>query len=200
MTLPEHPYLPGALAEDVADRQVAWPVAEATTVFDKPYLRVGLETIVDGTGAQHERVIVRPRGAVGVVALDDDDRILLVEQYRHPVGRRMIELPAGMLDVEGESPVDAAARELAEEADVVASTWRPLLDLAMTPGYSSERIALFEATGLSPLPEDERIVREAEEADMVQWWVPLADARRAVVEGRISDAKTVAGILAVART
>jgi 8-oxo-dGTP pyrophosphatase MutT (NUDIX family) len=194
----EHPTLPGRLAESgVADSQVSWPVPHSEAVYDSAYIGLRLDTIADPSGDEHVRAVVSPHGAVAVVALDDDDRVLLVEQYRHATGRRLIELPAGTLDVEGEGELDAAKRELAEEADVVAASWEPLLDLAMTPGYSSERIQVFVATGLSAVADADRTTREAEEADMAQWWLPFDDAIGAVLQGRISDAKTVAALLAV---
>lgn len=196
-----HPSLPGLLAPAaLADSDQAWPVARTSAIHDSAYLSVRSDTIVDADGGEHPRIVVTPHGAVAVVALDDEGRVLLVEQYRHPVGRRLLELPAGTLDVEGEEPLAAAGRELAEEADVVASTWAPLLTLSMTPGYSTEQIEVFVASGLSAVPEDERTAREAEEADMAQWWVPLDDAVAACLDGRIADAKTVAALLAVQAT
>ena len=193
-----HPSLPGLLADPlIGDSDESWPVSSSETAYESPYVSLTVDAIVDPTGAEHSRAVVRPHGAVAVVAVDDADRLLLVEQYRHPTGRRLLELPAGTLDVAGESPADAAARELAEEADVRASTWSDLLHLHMTPGYSTERIEVYLATGLTAVDEDDRTVREAEEAHMEQWWLPFADAVTAVLDGRITDAKTVAAILAV---
>jgi 8-oxo-dGTP pyrophosphatase MutT (NUDIX family) len=194
----QHPALPGLLADDaIGDGDESWPVAESVPAYESPYVSLTVDTIVDPTGEQHARAVVRPNGAVAVVAIDDADRLLLVEQYRHPTGRRLLELPAGTLDVEGEQPQDAAARELAEEADVVAATWAPLLHLQMTPGYSTERIQVYVAGGLTPVAEADRTEREAEEAHMAQWWMPFDAAVTAVLDGRIADAKTVAAILAV---
>lgn len=194
----DHPTLPGLLADDgVADSDRSWPVARSETIYDSAYISLRSDTIVDSTGDEHVRAVVTPNNAVAVVALDADDRVLLVEQYRHPTGRRLLELPAGTLDVEGEGPGDAAKRELAEEADVVAASWTPLMELTMTPGHSTERIQVFVATGLSAVADADRTTREAEEADMTQWWMPFGDAVDAALRGRISDAKTVAAILAV---
>lgn len=193
----EHPRLPGSLApSDLEDHPHAWPVAESTRRWDNPFLSLRTDRIVDPAGGEHDRAVVEHRGAVAVLALDEDDRVLLVEQYRHPLGLRMLELPAGVLDVDGESSRAAAVRELGEEADVAAATWEELFTLAATPGYSTEQWILWRATGLSPLPEHARTQREAEEADLVQWWMPLDDAVRAVFAGRIGDALTVAGVLA----
>lgn len=194
----EHPDLPGLLAATaIGDSDESWPVASSDARFESPYVSLTVDTIVDPSGDEHARAVVRPNGAVAVVAIDDADRLLLVEQYRHPTGRRLLELPAGTLDVDGEAPLDAAARELAEEADVVAATWSPLLHLQMTPGYSTERIQVYVAGDLTPVAADARTEREAEEAHMNQWWLPFGDAVAAVLEGRIADAKTVAAILAV---
>lgn len=193
-----HPTLPGRLAaSDVSDTEHVWPVADSTSIHSSDYISLRSDTIVDPSGDEHVRAVVTPHGAVAVVTLDNDDRLLLVEQYRHAMGRRLLELPAGTLDVEGEDALDAAKRELAEEADVVAATWTPLLDLAMTPGHSTERIQVFVATGLTAVADADRTTREAEEADMAQWWMPFDDAVDAALHGRIADAKTVAAILAV---
>ena len=194
-----HPRLPGRLATSLETHAVAWPVAESEVGYASDYLTLTVDTIVGPDQQRHDRVVVRPRRAVGVVAVDEDRRILLVEQYRHPMGRRMLEIPAGLMDVEGEDPHQTAARELAEETDLVAGSWRQLVTLAPTVGYSTETITLFVATDLSAVAEDERTVREAEEADMSQWWVDLDTAVEACLDGRIIDAKTVVAVLAVAR-
>lgn len=194
-----HPRLPGRLATSLETHAVAWPVAESEVGYASDYLTLTVDTIVGPDQQRHDRVVVRPRRAVGVVAVDEDRRILLVEQYRHPMGRRMLEIPAGLMDVEGEDPHQTAARELAEETDLAAGSWRQLVTLAPTVGYSTETITLFVATDLSAVAEDERTVREAEEADMSQWWVDLDTAVEACLDGRIVDAKTVVAVLAVAR-
>jgi 8-oxo-dGTP pyrophosphatase MutT (NUDIX family) len=193
----DHPTLPGRLASDgLRDEPHSWPVATSTARYSSPYLSVRTDAIVDPAGLSHDRAVVQPHGAVGIFAVDDDDRVLLVEQYRHPVRARLLELPAGTLDVDGEAAQAAAERELMEEADLSADQWEHLLSLAATPGYSTELWTVFRAAGLHPVPPSERVERQAEEAEMVQWWMPFADAVAAVLDGRISDAMTVAGILA----
>jgi 8-oxo-dGTP pyrophosphatase MutT (NUDIX family) len=192
-----HPSLPGRLADRlIADTAEAWPVASSEPQYESPYVSVTVDTIVDPSGAEHGRAVVRPNGAIGVLAFDDSDRLLLVEQYRHPVGRRLLEIPAGTLDVPGEASRDAAARELAEEADLEAAQWESVLHLLATPGYSTEAWEVFRATGLSAVAEADRTVREAEEADMAQWWLPFDQAVDAVLAGRVADSMTVAAILA----
>jgi 8-oxo-dGTP pyrophosphatase MutT (NUDIX family) len=193
----DHPRLPGRIPPSgYGDRPAQWPVETSTSRYASPFLSVRTDAIVDSQGEVHDRVVVRPRGAVGILALDEDDRVLLVEQYRHPVGARLLEIPAGTLDVDGESAQGAAERELAEEGDVTAGEWQELFGIAATPGYSTERWRLFRATELNPVPVGDRAERHAEEADLDQWWMPLDEAVTAIFDGRISDALTIVGILA----
>ncbi|WP_374021498.1 NUDIX domain-containing protein [Mycobacterium sp. HNNTM2301] len=139
------------------------------------------------------REIVEHFGAVAVVALDDDDNIPMVYQYRHAFGRRLWELPAGLLDVGGEPPHLTAARELHEEAGLKADTWRVLVDLNSTPGFSDESVRVYLATGLTEL---ERPEAHDEEADMTLQWYPIEEATDMVLRGEIVNAIAVAGILA----
>jgi 8-oxo-dGDP phosphatase len=139
------------------------------------------------------REVVEHFGAVAVVALDDHGNIPMVYQYRHPLGRRLWELPAGLLDVHGEAAHLTAARELKEEAGLQAGTWRVLVDLDSTPGFSDESVRVYLATGLS---EVDRPEAHHEEADMALQWFPLAEAARRVLSGEIVNAIAVAGILA----
>ncbi|MCA5893434.1 NUDIX hydrolase [Isoptericola sp. NEAU-Y5] len=137
-------------------------------------------------------------GAVAVVVLDDDDRVLLLRQYRHPVRSSLWEVPAGLLDVDGEPAVGAAARELAEEADLTAEVWAVLADYATTPGASNEAVRVFLARGLAEVPGDERHTRTGEEAGMVPVWVPLDEAVGLVLDGSLHNPSTVVGVLAAA--
>ena len=193
-----HPDLPGHLADPavMADSSIEWTVSSSSREFSNDYLTVDIDTIVDPDDGEHPRVVVQPHGAVGILAVDDQDRVLLVEQYRHPVRHRMLEIPAGTLDVEGEAALDAAVRELAEEADLAADHWERELRLFSTPGYSSEEWTVFRASGLRPVPDEDRTDRVAEEADMQQWWLPFDAAVDAVLDGRIGDGMTVAAVLA----
>ncbi|MCV7354762.1 NUDIX domain-containing protein [Mycolicibacterium fluoranthenivorans] len=144
-------------------------------------------------GHTARREVVEHYGAVAVVALDDQDNIALVYQYRHPLGRRLWELPAGLLDLGGEPPVDTAARELKEEAGLAAASWAVLVDVDSTPGFSDESVRIFLATGLTEVDRPE--VRD-EEADLTLAWVPLATAVARVFAGEIVNSLAVAGILA----
>ncbi|WP_217184388.1 NUDIX hydrolase [Streptomyces sp. AC495_CC817] len=143
------------------------------------------------------RQYVDHTGAVAIVAIDDDDRVLLIQQYRHPIRHRDWELPAGLLDVEGEDPLGAAQRELAEETDLEAAHWEPLLSTFATPGGSNEIVHFFLATGLSAIADPH--AREDEEADIRLERVPLTDAVTAVLEGRMHNALLAIGLLAAER-
>ncbi|WP_336992405.1 NUDIX hydrolase [Leucobacter sp. VD1] len=133
-------------------------------------------------------------GAVAVVALDADDRMLLIQQYRHPIAHRDWEIPAGLMDAPGEAGLRAAQRELAEEADVQAARWDLLLDVYLSPGGTSEAMRIFLARDLSVVEHD--YVRGEEEAELVPRWVPLDDVVAAALAGRVQNAVTVSAALA----
>jgi 8-oxo-dGDP phosphatase len=139
------------------------------------------------------REIVEHYGAVAIVAMDDEGRIPMVHQYRHPFGRRLWELPAGLLDVHGEAPHLTAARELREEVGLHAQTWQVLVDLDSTPGFSDESVRVYLATGLTQVDRPEA---HDEEADMTLQWYPIDEAVRRVFSGEIVNSLAVAGILA----
>jgi 8-oxo-dGDP phosphatase len=139
------------------------------------------------------REVVENFGAVAIVAMDDDGRIPLVYQYRHPFGRRLWELPAGLLDIDGEAPHLTAARELREEAGLRAETWQVLTDLDSAPGFSDESVRVYLATGLT---EIERPQAHDEEADMTLEWYPIVEAVQRVFSGEIANSIAVSGILA----
>ncbi|WP_251442220.1 MULTISPECIES: NUDIX domain-containing protein [unclassified Microbacterium] len=136
-------------------------------------------------------------GAAAVVAVDEERRVLLIQQYRHPIRQRDWELPAGLLDVAGEDPMDAARRELAEEADLTAEGWEPLVSTYTTPGSNSEIIHIYLATGLSPAAES--FARTDEEADIRLAWVPLDEAADGVLAGRLRNGILAVGVLAAER-
>jgi len=167
--------------------------------FRGPVFTVYTDEVLMPGGRYANRDYMAHIGAVGAVALDDDDRVVLVQQYRHPIGARLWELPAGLIDVAGENLVDAAARELAEEADLVAERWQLLVDVHPTPGSSNEVIRLFLARGLSPVPEGERHERVGEEAELVTVRVDLDEAVAMALRGEITNAACMVGVLATAR-
>ncbi|MGI5237700.1 NUDIX domain-containing protein [Dactylosporangium sp. CA-139066] len=139
-------------------------------------------------------------GAVGVVALDAQERVALVRQYRPAVRQVLWELPAGLIDVPGEPLVDAAARELAEEADLVAARWDLLAEVHTSPGCSNEKIRLFLAREIGPVPDGERHERTHEEADIELHWIDLDDAVTMALAGEITNAACVIGVLAAAQS
>jgi ADP-ribose pyrophosphatase len=147
-------------------------------------------------GAEFVRDVVIHPGAVGVVALDRDERVLLVSQYRHPVGHRLLEVPAGLLDVPGEPYHLAAARELYEEGHVRADEWRVLVDIFTSPGMTTESTRVFLARGLTAVADVDRHIGVHEEADMPVSWAPLADVVDAVLAGRLHNPILVSGVLA----
>nr|WP_142120799.1 NUDIX hydrolase [Rarobacter faecitabidus] len=135
-------------------------------------------------------------GAVGIIALDDDGRVLVLQQYRHAVGRKLWEVPAGLMDHAGEDPLAAAQRELAEEADLVAGSWHVLSDFYTSPGGSTEPLRVFLARDLAPIPEHDRYERGEEELDMPTGWVPLDDLVAAVLAAEVHNPTLVVGALA----
>ncbi len=139
------------------------------------------------------REVVEHLGAVAVVALDDDGQVVLIHQYRHPLGHRLWELPAGLLDSPDEVPVEGARRELAEEVGLDASRWSTLVDVAASPGFTDEVVRVFLAQGLSTV---DRELQGDEEADLVIRRVPLAEAVRMALAGEIVNGAAVGGVLA----
>jgi ADP-ribose pyrophosphatase len=170
-----------------------------TERYAGPVFTVYTDEVTMSGGETVHRDVVRNRGAVGVVALDDVDRVVLIHQYRHAVGARLWELPAGLRDVDGEDPALTAARELAEETDVRAGRFDLLIDLHTSPGYSDESVRIFLARDLSPVPEAERFERTDEEADLEIVWVDLDEAVAMVFRGEITNSISVGGLLSAAR-
>jgi 8-oxo-dGTP pyrophosphatase MutT (NUDIX family) len=175
-----------------------YPVLGTESIFKGNVISVRLDRVQMSDGSVAVREVVEHPGAVGVVALDDDGAILLVNQYRHPVRARLDELPAGLLDVEGEPALLAAQRELAEEAAVIATDWHVLVDLYTSPGMSNEAIRLFLARGLEPVSDDDRFAPEHEEITLTVHRVPLGEAVGRVFAGELTNAAAVAGIMAAA--
>ncbi|MEV0717523.1 NUDIX hydrolase [Asanoa sp. NPDC050611] len=177
----------------------AYAVLDRVERFQGKVFSVVTDRVTMPGGGQAERDYARHVGAVGVVPLGDDGRVLLVRQYRHPVGKVMWELPAGLVDVAGEPAPDTARRELAEEADLRCERLDLLIDLHTSPGFSDELIRIFLARGLASVPDADRFARADEEAELTVQWVPLDEAVAMVFRGEITNAAAVAGLLAAAR-
>ena len=183
----------GPLADVVAPR----PVLNQTVKFKGRVWDAVTDEVDLGAGGIVYRDYVRHTGAVAVVALNDAGEVFLVHQYRHPVGRVLWEPPAGLLDMAGEPALEAAKRELWEEADLRAATWHTLGDFFTSPGGLSERIRIFLARDLTEVAEDERFEREAEELDMEGRWVPLKELIEAIELGRVGGPTTTVGAYAL---
>jgi len=177
----DEPFEPEILTSALAFQGAVWAVRDDRVRY--------------GTG-EIRRQYVAHTGAVAVVALDDQQRVLLIQQYRHPIRHRDWELPAGLLDIDGEEPLRAAQRELAEEADVIAEHWEHLVSVWTTPGGNDEMIHIYLATGLSAADAQERV---DEEADIRIAWSPLSEAAEGVLAGRLHNGILSIGVLAAER-
>ena len=165
-------------------------------VYDGPVISLRRDELAMPGDTHAWRDVVEHPGAVAVVALDDQDRVVLVRQYRHPVRRPLDELPAGLLDKDGEPALDTAKRELAEEAGLAANDWQLLVDLLTSPGMSDEATRIYLARDLR---EVERDVQEHEEAELTSSRVPLSELADGVLAGNYENSLLVAGVLAAER-
>lgn len=181
------------MTEDAA--RFEFTTVGSKTVYEGAILALRLDQVEMPGGRVAEREVVEHHGAVAVVALDDHGRLAMIEQYRHPIGRRLWELPAGLLDEIDEPPVDAAKRELAEETGLAAEQWSVLVDVTASPGFTDECVRIFLAENLS---EVDRPEPRDEEADIVLEFVPLDEAVARALSGEFINAAAVSGILALA--
>jgi ADP-ribose pyrophosphatase len=181
----------------IADEPEHWPVVASAEQFRGRIINVRTDTIRVPEGTTTEREVVEHPGAVGVVALDEDGRVLMIRQYRHAVGRLLWELPAGLRDVAGEPTSLTARRELLEETGYRARDWHVLADYFSSPGIFTERLRVFLARGLEEVPAADRdFVPENEEAHLVLDWVKLDDAVALVLSGELHNGVAVVGLLA----
>ncbi|MGY1750642.1 NUDIX domain-containing protein [Modestobacter sp. SYSU DS0511] len=176
-----------------------YEVLASEEVYAGRVISLRKDTVAMPGGGDSVREVVRHPGAVAVVAVDDDDRVVLLRQYRHPVGQHLWELPAGLRDVDGEPPVVTARRELAEEVQLAAERWSLLTTHLSSPGFCDEQVVIYLAEGLSDVDRPEGFVVEHEEADMTVERVPLAEAVQQVFDGTIRNAAAVVGLLAAAQ-
>jgi 8-oxo-dGTP pyrophosphatase MutT (NUDIX family) len=181
----------------IKDEPEAWPVASSAEVLRTRLVTVRIDKVRTPDNHLAERDVVLHPGAVAVLALDGADRILMIRQYRHPVGHLLWEIPAGLRDVAGEDLWVTAQRELAEEASYRARDWRVLADYYSSPGFSTERLRIFLARDLEPIPAAERhFVPQGEEAFLVIDWLPLDEAVRKVFAGELHNGPAALGIMA----
>jgi 8-oxo-dGTP pyrophosphatase MutT (NUDIX family) len=168
-------------------------IVESETVYIGKIFALRADEVQMPGGGSARREVVEHYGAVAILAIDEDANIVMVYQYRHPVGRRLWELPAGLLDMGGEPQHITAARELEEEAGLSAADWRVLVDLVSAPGFSDESVRVYLATGLSDVGRPDA---HDEEADLVVRRFAIDEAVRMALSGEITNAITVSGILA----
>jgi 8-oxo-dGDP phosphatase len=185
------------LPSELLDIDEHWPVVSHRVLARGSKHTFVTDTVTTPDGSQIQREYILHFGAVGVIAWDDQDRIAVVLQYRHPVAHRLVEPPAGLLDFEGEDYLLGAQRELAEEAGLQATDWRVLVDLFTSPGASQESVRVLLARGLSHADAPEGFVATGEEASMELAWAPRAALVAAILAGRVQNPLLVAGVLAL---
>ncbi len=179
---------PELLTDDPADPRIV----SSDVVFEGHVWDVRREEFEYGDSRIVREFVDHP-GAVAVLAIDDEDRVLLIQQYRHPIRTRDWELPAGLLDIEGEDALTAAQRELQEEVDLAAAEWTPLAEFHSSPGGSDELIRVYQARHLT---ETDAFARTDEEADIVTRWVDLDEVVAAVLDGRLKNSILTIAVLA----
>ena len=181
--------------DELVDTPLAWPVTSSTLLAEGAITRYVQDQVRMPDGNLITREYLEHPGAVGAIALDDHDRVALVRQYRHPVRHRLIEPPAGLLDV-GEDYLPAIQRELAEEAGLAARSWAVLVDLFTTPGILGESLRIYLARDLEAVDYPDGFTRQGEEAHMDVGWAFLDNLVDAVLDGRLHNPTLVSGVLA----
>lgn len=181
----------------LSDATTEWPVVSREKLAEGAVVTVRRDQVKMPDGAQVGREVIEHPGAVGIVALDEDGKVLLIRQYRHPVGRMLWEIPAGLRDVAGEPPLVTARRELLEEAGYQASDWQVLADFFTSPGITSERLRIYLARGMTRVPDAERdYVPDHEEAHLTVEWAPLDAVVSRILAGNLHNGVMMIGVLA----
>lgn len=187
-------------ASDVADSRKPRPVLDRISRFQgRKWSLVTDRVRLDDDLVVQRDIVVHP-GAVAIVALDENEDVVLVRQYRHAVQSDLWELPAGLLDEPGEPPVEAAQRELFEEAHLRAESWDLVLDVYSSAGMSSEVVRIYLARGLRDVPNAERHVQVDEERDMASSRIGLDQACELAMTGHLHNSVSIVGLMAVARS
>jgi ADP-ribose pyrophosphatase len=184
-------------AAELLDRPERWPVSAHQVLAVGRVSDFVDDTVTTPSGEVMHRQYTSHPGAVGIVAWNDDDQVAVVRQYRHPVGFVLIEPPAGLLDHDDEVFLEAAQRELAEEAGLAAADWRVLVDIFTTPGANEESLRVYLARDLRPAPTPEGFQPEGEEVDMEACWAQRSDLIDAIYAGRLQNPTMVSGLLAL---
>jgi 8-oxo-dGDP phosphatase len=184
------------MGEDAAPHEYRLLASEQ--VYEGRVISLRLDTVAMPGGGESVREVVTHPGAVAVVALDDEGRVVLLRQYRHPVGEYLWELPAGLRDEDGEPPLETAKRELAEEVLLAAEHWSLLTTTYSSPGFCDELVFVYLAEGLSAADRPVGFTVEHEELDMTVERMPLAEAVQRVFDGDIRNGTAVIGLLAAA--
>lgn len=182
-------------ADQLVDEPTAWPVTGHRLLAEGAVSRFVEETVLTPDHVPLQRQLTLHPGAVGIIALDDQERVALVRQYRHPVRHRLIEPPAGLLDVDGEDYLLAAQRELAEEVGLAATDWRVLSEEFTSPGGMAESMRMYLARGLSEAPAPDGFVKHGEEAHMDTVWAGLDDLVAGILGGRLHSPTLITGVL-----
>ena len=172
----------------------AWFETIATREAYRGFSTVRVDRVRTPDGEEVDREVVERPDAVAVVPITPDGRVLLLHQYRHPIGRPLIEIPAGLMDVDGELPKDAAHRELVEEIGMRAGVLEPLVTFWNSAGWTDERTHVYLGRELQPADPPPGFEPKAEEAHLEVVSLALDDALTAVRDGEITDAKTVIGL------
>ena len=190
--------LPGSelSRDELHDVRLAWPTRRVDEVRGR-LMRFVTDEVTTPDGHTMVREYLEHPGAVAIMAVDDRSRVAVVNQYRHPVGYKEIESPAGLLDVDSEDPLVAAQRELAEEAELAARDWRVLVDMFSSPGGSSESIRIYLARDLVQAPRPEGFVLGDEEAHMDVRWAALDDIVDGIYAGRLQNPSLIVGALSL---
>lgn len=184
--------------DPLADQATQWPVTERHDIHRSamPFAVRADQVVRPGHEDEESftRLVLEHPGAVVILALDDQDRVVCLRQYRHPVGGILVELPAGLCDVAGEEAEAVARRELREETGIAAETWQHLGSLWSSPGISAEKHHYFLARDLTDVGRGDFALKH-EEAEMEVFRAPLADLRQAVLSGDVQDAPVALALL-----
>jgi ADP-ribose pyrophosphatase len=181
----------------LVDQPEHWPITAHQVLASGAIAQFNADTILAPSGEQLRRQYLTHPGSVAIIAYDAVGRVAVIDQYRHAIAMRMIEPPAGLLDVAAENPLDAAKRELAEEVGLAAATWNVLADFYSSPGISQETSRIYLARGLSNVGRPKDFVAAGEEAEMSLAWVPLTELLQGIRAGTLENPALIIGCLSL---